>query len=324
MMANKGFSSSRTAIMLVGFFLVALSGSAIASQELRFANGIQANVHSAAEITADPEVAGIDLAFGDRPWFPFAEEQVIQALESMGGFTTDLQVDVYILPAPPAGIASSFARGGAIFLAPGTGEVDPSTVAYITTHEMGHVLTWAFLDGSASRWDSYLDLRGLDPVVNGPAAAHADRSREIIAEDFRYLFGGPLATRNASIENHDLALPDQVFGLGEMLAEFLTERPAPASAARSSAFPNPCNPRTTVALSLPAGALVTADQAQLRVFDVRGALVRTLVGGQLSGDQILVQWDGDTDQGTAVASGHYLYVVRAGDFQAKGSVTLVR
>ena len=212
----------------------------------------------------------------------------------------------------------------AIYLAPGTGEVAASTVAYITTHEMGHVLTWAFMDGDSSRWNAYLELRGLDAVTNGPSAAHAERAREILAEDFRYLFGGNLATASGSIENHDLVLPDRVQGLKDLLAGFTAGRAPVARMIASRAFPNPCNPRTTVSMTLDAAATMNADRAVLRIFDIRGALVRTLTGGRLSNDQVSIQWNGDSDQGTAVASGRYLYVMSVGGLQATGSVTLVR
>ena len=107
--------------------------------------------------------------------------------------STGLQAHLFVF-ASPAGDGRSFSRRNAIFLAPGSAAVDEQTVAYIATHEMGHVLTWAFLDPYPSRWHAYMAIRGLSASSNGPAAIHAERAREILAEDIRFLFGGPSAS----------------------------------------------------------------------------------------------------------------------------------
>ncbi len=311
-------------MMILSCLVILAPRFALAEQVYHLANGLDVRVVSAEEIAAQPQLAGIPLAPADRKYYPFDEAQVVQALETMTGFQTDLDVDVFILPTPPSQVASSYARGQVIYLAPGFGKVDPSTVAYITTHEMGHVLTAAFLDGDAARWDAYMELRGLDSVANGPSAAHADRAREILAEDFRFLFGGNLATASGSIENHELATPDRVFGLEEMLVDFVAGRALVAAPVTASAYPNPCNPRTTVALTLADSAGFDAGRASLRVFDIRGALVKTIHGARRVGEQLQIDWNGDDNSGSAVASGRYLYVIKAGEVQASGSVTLVR
>jgi hypothetical protein len=324
MKAQKGQINKQTLQVLLLVLGLLSAGFSQAAVEHTFNNGITAVIYSPEEILADPGVTGIQLAQADRTYFPFDQNVVLKALEDMSGFDTQVQIQVFLLPAPPAHVNSSYASKSTIYLSPGIGPVAESTVAYITTHEMGHVLTSAFMDGDSARWNAYMELRGLDSVANGPSAAHADRAREILAEDFRYLFGGRLATISGSIENHDLALPTHVFGLEELLVEFVAGRAPAASLTSCRAFPNPCNPRTTVAMGIGSGAAVNANTAVLRVFDIRGALVRTLVGGQLMSDQVEITWNGDDHSGASAASGQYLYVMQVGSLQAKGSVTLVR
>lgn len=316
---------------------VALTNSAGAVEVRYFANGIHATIYTPQEIlgAAKSDATGDALRWdaahgtvildGDADKLvPFAQEDVERALADMHGLIGGIDVIVYILPATPLASSGSFARQDAIYLAPGTGPVDPATVAYITTHEMGHVLTWAHLDPYPARWDAYLQLRGLDPDRNGPLADHANRAREILAEDVRVLFGGKLATASGSIENHDLTRPREVEGLQELLSGYFADRtPHPAIAA-STAFPNPCNPLTTIAMVVPVGVVASGDQAVLRIFDVRGAVVQTLRGGNLANDRITMQWTGTTDSGRAVASGRYLYVIQAGELTARGAVTLIR
>lgn len=72
--------------------------------------------------------------------------------------------------------------------------------------------------------------------------------------------------------------------------------------------PNPFNPTTTIAFNLD-----RAGQASLKVFNVRGQLVRTLVDGRLAAGPKQVVWDGRDDAGAAVASGTYLYRLQSGD-----------
>jgi hypothetical protein len=66
--------------------------------------------------------------------------------------------------------------------------------------------------------------------------------------------------------------------------------------------PNPFNPATTIAYDVP-----TRGQVALRVYDVGGKLVRTLVDSMRPAGTHQVQWNGLDDAGRRVASGVYLY-----------------
>jgi len=337
--ASRG--SHRELMMIAGLAiavtLCALVSSTNAAETRQFANGINATIYTADEILNQVKSPASGAVFevmtpngvvelgGERDdLVPFEFEFVAGALADMRSIGAGVDVNVYILPAVPLATGGSFARQDAIYLAPGTGTVDESTVAYITTHEMGHVLTWAFMDYHPSRWASYMELRGLDAVVNGPAAIHADRAREILAEDIRFLFGGPNATWPGSIENHYLALPDRVEGLAALLTGFFTAPGPDPTVTASSVFPNPCNPLATVVMEVPIGVLADGGGAVLRVFDIRGAHVKTVVGGRLANGRIAVQWNGTRADGTAAASGRYVYVLQVGSLVARGSLTLVR
>jgi len=334
MTVDRGIRNGRW-MVLVTLAACAVCGRAQAASFDRFDNGIHVTVHGAQELAGylqaggdgrlylDHPVAGrLELAAGkDAAWIPLSEVQVVEALKDMQGFTTAVAVDVFILPAPPADEGSSFARGGAIFLAPATGPVADETVAYVTVHEMGHVLTWAFIDGQPGRWETYLQLRGLDGGAYGPEARHADRPREILAEDLRHLFGGGLATASGTIENHDLVLPDRVAGLTELLRRYISGRAATPVFVPSSAAPNPCNPLTTISMDLPDAVMA---EAELQIFDIRGRHVRTLRGAGSTSGRVALRWDGTDDAGGGVASGRYFYVMTAAGLTARGSVTLVR
>ncbi len=76
----------------------------------------------------------------------------------------------------------------------------------------------------------------------------------------------------------------------------------------ADARPNPFNPTTAIGYTM-----VAAGVAEIVVYDVRGRLVRTLVSGRVSAGYNEVVWDGRDDSGNRVASGVYLYQLRAGN-----------
>ncbi|NUO81362.1 T9SS type A sorting domain-containing protein [candidate division KSB1 bacterium] len=85
-------------------------------------------------------------------------------------------------------------------------------------------------------------------------------------------------------------------------------------------YPNPFNPSTTITYSLPLNKKVT-----LRIYDMMGRVVRTLVDDQMqSAGRYKVQWDGRNQHGTRVASGVYLYALEFGNFKKTKSMTLLK
>jgi len=84
--------------------------------------------------------------------------------------------------------------------------------------------------------------------------------------------------------------------------------------------PNPFNPTTTIRYSVPTGAAA----ASLRVYDVTGRLVTTLVEGPAEPGDHAVVWDGTDAAGASVASGVYLYRYEAGGLQATGRMVLLQ
>jgi len=84
-------------------------------------------------------------------------------------------------------------------------------------------------------------------------------------------------------------------------------------------YPNPFNPSTTISYSLSEEAF-----ASLEVFSVRGERVRTLVAGRRSGGAHRVRWDGRDDGGHRVATGIYLYRLRAGGEERARRMILIK
>ncbi len=76
-----------------------------------------------------------------------------------------------------------------------------------------------------------------------------------------------------------------------------------------NAIPNPFNPRTTITYSIPQEGAVL-----LEIYDLAGRHVNTLVSEHIDAGEHHIQWNGKDDAGNQVASGVYLYQLRAGDF----------
>jgi hypothetical protein len=75
-------------------------------------------------------------------------------------------------------------------------------------------------------------------------------------------------------------------------------------------FPNPFNPETTIKY-----ALAEAADVQLRIYNILGQSVRTLVAERQSAGRYQIRWNGTDDRGMTVSSGVYFYQIVAGKFK---------
>jgi hypothetical protein len=86
-----------------------------------------------------------------------------------------------------------------------------------------------------------------------------------------------------------------------------------------SAYPNPFNPRVTLAV-----AVATEQPLALVIYDAAGRRVRTLVSGPVPAGRHEFTWDGRDAADRSVAAGVYLAVVEAASGRATARLTLVR
>ncbi|HEY7727110.1 MAG TPA: FlgD immunoglobulin-like domain containing protein, partial [Candidatus Eisenbacteria bacterium] len=78
----------------------------------------------------------------------------------------------------------------------------------------------------------------------------------------------------------------------------------PYTNALSQNRPNPFNPETVIPYTLAGPGRVT-----IRIFDVSGRLVRTLVDGNQAAGPHIARWDGKAERGGPLASGIYFYAI---------------
>lgn len=87
--------------------------------------------------------------------------------------------------------------------------------------------------------------------------------------------------------------------------------------------PNPFNPITNITFALPADR-EGAMEVSLRVFDLKGRLVRVLLEEPVDTDRRTVAWDGRTGRGKAAPSGVYVYRLIAGGRTLVRTMTLAK
>lgn len=218
-------------------------------------------------------------------------------------------------------------------------------------HEYGHAwsLFHAFITHGDPALNGYLEARGLsgDPRVDSGYLWHR---RELIAEDYRQLLGGPAAAAAAQA-NGELPPASAVPGLREFLvgpfvggevtvpapsaeptpgststpvepsptaAPEPTPVPTPASTAEPTATPAALQVRDLAVTPTPVTKraevsfeLTAGADVRVAIHDAGGALIRTLADGPRAAGRSVIAWDRKDDRGRRVRAGTYVVRVDA-------------
>lgn len=140
--------------------------------------------------------------------------------------------------------------------------------------------------------------------------------RRTAGGDERVLVGTPLQSSARDYVDGDVrAGTHYTYVLAALRDDGSELRSAPASATTPSIAlalepnaPNPFRSTTRIPFTLDADSHVT-----IRVYDVKGVLVTTLLDGPLTQGAHDVNWDGADVNGRQVASGAYFYTLRSGE-----------
>jgi len=143
--------------------------------------------------------------------------------------------------------------------------------------------------------------------------------------------GNAIAAFKTFLENyeHDVLSPLAVIELEmmEMMDNGLARRTpqqsstveVPTSFTLSQNYPNPFNPQTTINNQL-ANECVVA----IKIYNLLGHEVRTLVNERQSAGNYSLVWDGHDNWGQPVSSGVYVYRIAAGEFSEVRKMELLR
>ncbi len=132
----------------------------------------------------------------------------------------------------------------------------------------------------------------------------------------------PDAEEEFGIELKEVVLADQkavVIPVGGELPS------VPIAFELSQNYPNPFNPSTTIKFTLPSledgGSTLSTT---LKIYNVLGKVVRTLIDEPMSPGVHHKIWDGRDEEGNQVASGIYFYRLRAGALQDTKKMVLMK
>ncbi|MBN1481544.1 T9SS type A sorting domain-containing protein [candidate division KSB1 bacterium] len=84
-------------------------------------------------------------------------------------------------------------------------------------------------------------------------------------------------------------------------------------------YPNPFNPMTVIEYDI-----AKAEQVSIKIYDIRGRLVRVLVDMNQPAGRYKVTWDATDAQSLKMPSGIYFYSIHAGDFKSSKRMVLLK
>jgi len=236
----------------------------------------------------------------------------------------------------PDGITEIHTLKQPIIVLPGNGIVRFNEVCIVEPGEPGSVF------GAGDFWDYCVVEGSLDGSTWIPIAPGYD-CRDDAAWQTAYNFGNP--GDSSMFRQREMNLLDVFQPSDRVLIRFrlyadsfvnswgwaiddieiqpgptpVEDEPGALRYALESANPNPFNPSTEISYAIP-----TAGRVSLKIYDVRGRLVRTLVDAPQAAGRFTTRWDGRDDSGSAVASGVYVYRMQAGEFVQQRKMTLVK
>jgi FlgD Ig-like domain len=127
------------------------------------------------------------------------------------------------------------------------------------------------------------------------------------------------ANQPASLAARAQVLEEVLFIQGILAGSNPSGNDVPGSKFGISQFPNPFNPATKIEFNMP-----KAGHLSLKVYTVRGELVRTLVNEVRAEGSDHVMWDGTSDQGKRVSSGVYFYEAITDSDSAIGKMVMLK
>jgi photosystem II stability/assembly factor-like uncharacterized protein len=207
-----------------------------------------------------------------------------------------------------AGAVNKSTDGGATWTAAtaaGTGSV--LGVAGISGNEF-----WA-ASGTNVYYSANLGTSWTSAAKNGYTGAVALNAMSFVAgpagSTWGWAAGGDVTVPNSAIVRYRRIIT----GVAANTAE------VPTVYALDQNFPNPFNPTTTIRFALPEQANVS-----LKVYNVLGQEIATLVNDQLPAAFHNIVWAGKNGSGAQVASGLYFYRIQTGTFMQTRKMLLIR
>ncbi|HOH47449.1 MAG TPA: FlgD immunoglobulin-like domain containing protein, partial [Candidatus Cloacimonadota bacterium] len=121
------------------------------------------------------------------------------------------------------------------------------------------------------------------------------------------------------ITSNDLSNPVQTIAISLQVVDNDDPSANPVITKLVGNYPNPFNPETSIRFSLK-----EAGNVSLRIYNLRGQLVRTLVNGSYQSGNHTVVWNGRDNNGNSVSSGVYMYRMESPGYNKTMRMMLVK
>ena len=186
---------------------------------------------------------------------------------------------------------------------------DASVIAWMYEIGAGYLrLTWA-VSGEIEEWDLYRqtgdgDFELIAAALRPDEVGTVSFTDRTINEGLIYKYRLEVVGGGASVETESIEVPI-------------------ASAKLYQNHPNPFNPSTTIAFTVPGGS-GSKQNVALNVYDLRGGLVKSLMNGPVAGGRHEVNWNGTNNRGEQVASGVYFTKFASGGYKSVKKMILLR
>ncbi|MCB0710866.1 MAG: T9SS type A sorting domain-containing protein [Ignavibacteriae bacterium] len=159
-----------------------------------------------------------------------------------------------------------------------------------------------------------LCLLGFVATTTGTSAQSLERqvigngATMIFDSQGNFVFGGTVGQTAVGVSGYEPGSVDLYHGFWYTSKTSSVENPTISTGGEVSLWnaPNPFTSTTTIHFNIP-----SRSDVRLRVYDMDGQLVRTLVSQTYGQGEHNVTWDAVNDQGEQVATGYYYYTLDA-------------
>jgi len=237
-------------------------------------------------------------------------------------FTPNLQTVKWTLNVPYNYYSGSNLGQNGIFIASGSGT---EIKAYKTNHSIKPVAdfkanknyflnidTVSFFDQSSFNPTNWLWLM---PGSNTPVSTSQN------PENVRYNLQGtyPVTLIASNSFGSDTLVRTCYITVIPWMSVQQTGNEIPSEFSLSQNYPNPFNPATKIRFQIPASVETTRRVVSLRIYDISGKEISTLVNGELRPGVYEADWDA-----SAYSSGIYFYTLTSGDFKETKKMMLIK
>jgi hypothetical protein len=205
----------------------------------------------------------------------------------------------------------------------GAYKVDMRNPAFSTDENDGHMwhfdVSKSFSEGGAGD-DVAITFNGIDRIPHEYSVLLVDQ-KLARTTDLREVSGYAFYLgRKAKVSKKDDTRFILMVGNEAFIAANKARLPSlPTNTLLHQNYPNPFNPSTVIRYDL-----AEPGRVRVRVFDVRGALVRVLEDRDQDPGRYEVGWSGKNDRGERVASGVYFYQLTAPGYATTRKMVLLK